>query len=114
MGKLERLDRSQEDLMYIAEVRIAAADDFGALLRDMRLWLDENRLEPSRFTYSDLYPGMSIQVTFKVREEAEAFAQRFDGSSTGPVEPWPATADDCTKPRRNGRNPKWQAPAVIS
>jgi hypothetical protein len=69
--------------MYIAEVRIAAADDFGALLRDMRLWLDEHRFEPSTFTYLDLNPGMNIQVSFRIGDEAEAFAQRFGGRTRG-------------------------------
>jgi hypothetical protein len=46
----------------------------------MRLWLDEHQFEPSTFTYFDLNPGMSIQVSFKVSGEAEAFARRFGGS----------------------------------
>jgi len=66
--------------MHTAEVRIAADDDFGARLTDMRLWLDEHRFEPSTFTYFDLNPGMNIEVSFKIGDEAEAFAQRFGGS----------------------------------
>jgi hypothetical protein len=48
--------------MHIAEVRNGADDDFGALLKDMRLWLDEREFEPSIFTYRDLNPGMIIEV----------------------------------------------------
>jgi hypothetical protein len=66
--------------MHIAEVRITADDDFGVLLQDMRLWLDERRFEPSTFTYHDLNSGMRIEVSFKFGEEAEAFARRFGGS----------------------------------
>jgi hypothetical protein len=65
--------------MHIAEVWIAA-DDFGAVLKEMRRWLDAHRFEPSTFTYFDLNQGMSVQVSFKVGEEAEAFARRFGGS----------------------------------
>jgi hypothetical protein len=66
--------------MHIAEMRIASDDDFGAVLREMRLWLDEQRFVPSTFTYFDLNPGMSIHVSFRIGEEAEAFARRFGGS----------------------------------
>jgi hypothetical protein len=66
--------------MHVAEVRIAADDDFGALLQDMRLWLDGRGFEPSTFTYHDLNSGMSIEVSFKFGEEAKAFARRFGGS----------------------------------
>ena len=66
--------------MHIAEVRIAPDDDFGALLREMRIWLDRHQFVPSTFTYFDLDPGMSIQVSFTRREEAEVFARRFGGS----------------------------------
>jgi hypothetical protein len=66
--------------MHIAELRTAGDDDFGILLKLMRLWLDEHQFEPSTFTYFDLNPGMRIRVSFKVREEAEAFARRFGGS----------------------------------
>jgi hypothetical protein len=66
--------------MHIAEVRIASDDDFGTVLKEMRLWLDGHRFLPSTFTYFDLNPGMSIQVSFRIGEEAEAFARRFGGS----------------------------------
>ena len=66
--------------MHIAEVRIDADDDLGALLRNMRVWLDGRRLEPSIFTYRDLNPGKSIQLSFKGGDEARAFARRFGGA----------------------------------
>ncbi len=66
--------------MHIAEVRIAPDDDFGALLKEMRIWLDRHQFVASTFTYFDLDPGMSIQVSFAKPEEAEVFAGRFGGS----------------------------------
>ena len=66
--------------MHIAEVRITPDDDFGALLKEMRLWLDRHQFVPSTYTYFDLNPGMSIHVSFRIGEEAEAFARRFGGS----------------------------------
>jgi hypothetical protein len=66
--------------MHIAEVRITPDDDFGALLKEMRLWLDRHQFVPSTFTYFDLNPGMSIQISFTKGEEAEVFARRFGGS----------------------------------
>jgi hypothetical protein len=66
--------------MHTAEVRLAGDDDFGAQLTDMRVWLDQHRLEPSTFTYFYLNPGIDIRVSFKSGAEAGAFAQRFGGS----------------------------------
>ena len=66
--------------MHIVEVRTTGDDDFGTLLKEMRLWLDEHRFEASTFAYFDLNPGMRIQVSFRVGEQAEAFVRRFSGS----------------------------------
>jgi hypothetical protein len=65
--------------MRIVEVQTFRDNDFGILLKEMRLWLDETRFEPSTFIYSDLSPGVSIQIAFKIGEEAEAFSRRFRG-----------------------------------
>jgi hypothetical protein len=66
--------------MHIVEVWTAGDDGFGLFLKEVRRWLDAHRFEPSTFTYLDLNPGMSIQVSFRVSEQAEAFARRFCGS----------------------------------
>jgi hypothetical protein len=66
--------------MHIVEVRNIGDDGFCRLLKEMRLWLDEHRYEPSAYIYLELNPGTSIQVSFKVPEEAEAFARQFRGS----------------------------------
>jgi hypothetical protein len=59
-----------------------------AAVTDMRVRLDENRYELSTFTYFFLYAGIKIQVSFKIDDEAEAFAQKFDGSLVD--RPWTA------------------------
>ena len=65
--------------MQTAEVRISD-DDFGQRLKDMRLWLDGRRFEPSVFTYFYLDPGMMVRVSFDSDDQAEAFADEFGGS----------------------------------
>ena len=64
----------------ITEVQIP--DDGGLVdrLTDMRVWLDNLRFKPSTFTDFFLDPGMKIRVSFRVAEEAEAFAQEFRGT----------------------------------
>jgi hypothetical protein len=64
------------------EVLIPDANDLFQQLTDMRVWLDDHRYEPSTFKYIHLDPGMMIRVSFKFDEEAEAFAQKFGGSTT--------------------------------
>lgn len=65
--------------MQTAEVRISD-DDFGQRLKDMRLWLDGRRFEPSVFTYFYLNPGMMVRVAFGIEDEAAAFANEFGGT----------------------------------
>jgi hypothetical protein len=48
----------------------------------MRIWLDEQRFEPSRFTYSEEGNDILIDVSFKAAVEAAAFAGRFNGEGT--------------------------------
>jgi hypothetical protein len=67
-----------EDVVQTAEVRLSD-DDFGQRLKDMRLWLDSRRFEPSAFTYFYLDPGMMVRVCFNADGEAEAFAEQFEG-----------------------------------
>jgi len=66
--------------MRTTELRLLDEDDLARRLTDMRTWLDEHRYEPSTFTYFFLDPGMKIRVSFRVAEEAEAFAQEFRGT----------------------------------
>jgi hypothetical protein len=62
-----------------AEVRISDDEDFVGRLLDMRVWLDDNRFQPSTFTYFYLEPGMMIRVLFNNDDEAAAFADEFGG-----------------------------------
>jgi hypothetical protein len=71
--------------MHIVEVWTLGDKDFEIFLKEIRFWLDEHRCAPSTFAYFDLNPGMSIQVSFKDGEEAEAFARRFGGSLKQPA-----------------------------
>jgi hypothetical protein len=63
------------------EVLIPDANDLFQRLTDMRVWLDDHRYEPSTFKYFYLDSGMMIRVSFKIDDEAEAFALRFGGST---------------------------------
>ena len=66
--------------MQTTEVSLLDDKDFTRRLTDMRVWLDNQRYEPSKFTYFFLDPGMKIRVTFDIDCEAEAFARKFGGS----------------------------------
>ena len=41
---------------------------------------DAAQLDKATFTYFFLHPEMMIRVLFKVDDEAEAFAKKFEGS----------------------------------
>jgi hypothetical protein len=49
----------------------------------MRAWLDDLRFEPSVFVSHESSDKLLLSVSFKVGEEAEAFASRFAGRLTG-------------------------------
>jgi hypothetical protein len=53
--------------------------DVPVRMRDMRVWLDTHRFEPSMFKLQIAGPGRIVEVNFKVRVQAEAFAARFAG-----------------------------------
>jgi hypothetical protein len=74
------------EAMRTTEVRLLDENDLARRPTDMRIWLDKHRYEPSTFTYFFLDPGMKIRVSFKLAEEAEAFAQEFRGVLLGT--PW--------------------------
>jgi len=43
----------------------------------MRLWLDEQRVESSKFICRDTECGMLVCIEFEIAREAERFAERF-------------------------------------
>jgi len=49
----------------------------------MRIWLDERRFEPSTFFCRGTDNGTLVCIEFKVPDEAEAFAEQFDGRANG-------------------------------
>jgi hypothetical protein len=70
-------------------IRVRAVD-FAEQMAAMRVWLDEQRFEPFRFTYSEDGNDILIDVSFKAAVEAAAFSARFNGggpqaSSTSPT-----------------------------
>ncbi len=48
-------------------------------MQDMRIWLDAHRYEPSMFKLQTSEPDRVVEINFRVRGEAEAFAARFSG-----------------------------------
>jgi outer membrane lipoprotein-sorting protein len=62
--------------MRTITIRVRAVD-FAERMNAMRLWLDEHRIEPSRFRYSDDGNDILIDVDFKNATEAAAFSAQF-------------------------------------
>lgn len=94
--------------MDATEVRIPDDDDLSKKLMDMRAWFDVHRYEPSMFRYLFDYPGMAIHVSFESADQAEAFAQRFDGSvldSRGAADPQPGE-ERFTREKPQGAKPR--------
>lgn len=69
--------------MRTITIRVLAVD-FAERIAAMRIWLDEHRVEPSRFKYSDDGNDLLIDVSFEVADDAAAFSVRFNGESTQP------------------------------
>jgi hypothetical protein len=57
----------------------APADDVSTPMRRMRQWLDDMRFDPSGFAFQETAGSFVVRVTFKIAEEAVAFAQHFNG-----------------------------------
>jgi hypothetical protein len=49
----------------------------------MRAWLDEQGYEPSSFSSRELKGKLLLSASFRAREAAEAFANRFAGRLSG-------------------------------
>lgn len=65
--------------MRMVEVQVPAREVMERM-NEMRMWFDDHRFEPSEFTYEGVGDQVEMRVSFKVDDEAEAFAQRFSGS----------------------------------
>jgi outer membrane lipoprotein-sorting protein len=62
--------------MHTISVRVPSAD-FADRMSAMRLWLDDHRFEPFRFTYSEEGNNVLVDVGFKSAAEAAAFSAQF-------------------------------------
>lgn len=65
--------------MHIVEVRYCSVD-LGAVMAQMRTWVDHQKVEPSLFEMAFL-PGRVIRfrLMFQNASDASAFARAFDG-----------------------------------
>jgi hypothetical protein len=65
--------------MITVEVPVPSAD-VSTPMKAMRTWLDQVRIEPSRFGWEERTAKRAVvRVQFKVAEEAVMFAERFLG-----------------------------------
>ena len=56
------------------------AEDLPARMGEMRLWLDQHRVEPTTFRYESKGDASTIRVAFADRAAAHAFRVAFDGT----------------------------------
>jgi hypothetical protein len=64
--------------MFAVEVALEK-DLLVPLMSQMRLWLDQRRVQPSSFRYLGGSPLATVRVGFKVEGEAYDFAEHFGG-----------------------------------
>jgi|HubBroStandDraft_4_1064222.scaffolds.fasta_scaffold1136217_1 hypothetical protein len=70
--------RPDRRLLHIVEIRLPeTALDY--LITRMRLWLDQQGLQPQTFRYSFEEADVLLQVDFTRRPGAEALARAFGG-----------------------------------
>ena len=65
--------------MFAVEVALEG-DLLVSLMSQMRLWLDQRRIEPSSFQYIGGSPPARVRVAFKAESEASVFAEYFGGA----------------------------------
>lgn len=64
------------------EVRLIAVD-LGETMRQMRMWLDHNKVVPNAFRQSPCPGGLAVHVEFRLPNDATAFALKFAGHVLG-------------------------------
>lgn len=69
--------------MRSVEIRVPRRELSGRMAM-MRMWLDEQRFEPSTFNCRDVEEGVLVRIEFKAASEAKAFAAHFGGRLGGP------------------------------
>ncbi|HWB51580.1 MAG TPA: hypothetical protein VG651_20900 [Stellaceae bacterium] len=64
------------------EVRLIAVD-LGETMRQMRMWLDHNKVVPNAFRQSACPGGLAVHVEFRLPNDATTFALKFAGHVLG-------------------------------
>lgn len=64
------------------EVRLIGSD-LGDVMRQMRMWLDHQKVMPDAFRQSSCPGGLALHIEFKLQQHAEGFATRFRGRVLG-------------------------------
>jgi len=64
--------------MSAVELRLSSSD-LPEKMGAMRVWLDQQRFEPSSFSCRDVDDGVLVSLEFKIAHQAHAFAERFGG-----------------------------------
>jgi hypothetical protein len=68
--------------VYAVEIPLRLGE-LSSQMAAMRVWLDQQRVESSKFTCRDSGCGMLIRIEFRIAREAEEFAGRFSQESDG-------------------------------
>ena len=67
-------------------VRIRAAE-FSATMKAIGEWLNTNRYRPTRYKYDHDEDAVFVTVDFPAEVAAKAFAMRFEGADSFPLQP---------------------------
>jgi hypothetical protein len=62
--------------MYAVEIPLRSSE-FSSQMAAMRMWLDEQRVEASKFTCRSGEGEMFVCIEFNIARDAEEFAERF-------------------------------------
>jgi len=65
-------------MLHVVEIRFSGAH-FRDIICGVRGWLDRERIQPTTFRYWLYEPDSVLRVNFECEEEAQAFAQAFNG-----------------------------------
>jgi hypothetical protein len=66
----------------IVEIRLIGVD-LAETMRQMRVWLDHQKVVPNAFRQSTCAGGLALHVEFSLPNDATAFALRFTGHVLG-------------------------------
>jgi len=61
----------------VAKVRISKGTSLGAMMSEMRIWLDGRKIQPARWDATGDAKGFNISVVFHRDDESELFRQKF-------------------------------------